>query len=193
MKYKLMIQSLSPLALLTMIKNFNFVTIDSAGVKLDFSSFILANIQLIIVQSFCLLWIFLGLMFILSFNAFKYSDRKGGYSVSIVNKKEGDSLNFFLTLILPLLIDNINTWQGMLLFFTILFLIWGLLSNTNLYYANPVLSLFGYRIFEIEFPMNKEKEGKRYVALSRGDIDVNHNVEYKEISDEVLFLKGMNK
>ena len=193
MKYKLMIQSLSPLALLTMIKNFNFVTVDLSGVKLDFSSFVLSNLQLIIVQSFCLLWIVLGLIFILSFNAFKYSDRKGGYSIAIVNKREGDSLNFFLTLILPLLIDDINTWHGVLLFFAILLLIWGLLSNTNLYYANPVLSLLGYRIFEIEFSMNKEKEGKRYVALSRGDIDVNHNVEYKEISDEVLFLKGMNK
>ena len=193
MKYKLMIQSLSPLALLTMIKNFDFVTVDSSGDKIDTCSILLTNLPLIIVMMFCLIWLILAFAFLLSFNAFKYADRKGGYSVVIVDKKEGDSLNFFLTLILPLLIDNIDTWREVILFLTILLLTWGLLSSTKLFYANPVLSLLGYRISEIEFPKNKEKNGKRYIALSRGAIDIKHNIEYKEISDEVLFVKGMRK
>ena len=39
MKYKLMIQALSPLALLTIIKNFSFIVRDECGKNLDTASF----------------------------------------------------------------------------------------------------------------------------------------------------------
>lgn len=193
MKQKLMIQSLSPLALLTIIKNFSFVLCDNTGQKLGVSEFIMANLPLLIVMSFCALWLVLAAAFLISFNAFKYADRKGGFSISIVEQREEDSLNFFLTLILPLIIDDLNTWQGLILFFVIIALIWGLLSNTKLFYANPILALLGYRIATIAFIENQEKDESTYIAISRGKLDEKNNVEYKDITKEVMFVKGMKK
>lgn len=188
-----MIQSLSPLALLTIIKNFSFVLCDNTGQKLGVSEFIMANLPLLIVMSFCALWLVLAAAFLISFNAFKYADRKGGFSISIVEQREEDSLNFFLTLILPLIIDDLNTWQGLILFFVIIALIWGLLSNTKLFYANPILALLGYRIATIAFIENQEKDESTYIAISRGKLDEKNNVEYKDITKEVMFVKGMKK
>ena len=191
MKQKLMIQSLSPLALLTIIKNFSFVLCDNAGQELDAAEFIKANLPLLIVMSFCALWLVLAAAFLVSFNAFKYADRKGGFSIAIVEQREEDSLNFFLTLILPLIIEDLNTWPGLILFFVIIALIWGLLSNTKLFYANPILALLGYRIATIAFIENQEKGESTYIAISRGKLDDKNNVEYKDITKEVMFVKGM--
>lgn len=193
MKRKLMIQSLSPLALLTIIKNFAFVIYDSEDQKLKVTDFITANLPLLIVISFCAIWLILAATFLISFNAFKYADRKSGFSISIIEHREEDSLNFFLTMILPLLIDDLNTWQGLILFFVIIALIWGLLSNTKLFYANPILALLGYRISEIAFIENEEKGEGTYIAISRGTLNDNHNIEYKDITKEVLFVKVMKK
>jgi len=193
MKQKLMIQSLSPLALLTIIKNFSFKLCNNAGQKLGVAEFITANLPLLIVISFCALWLVLAAAFLVSFNAFKYADRKGGFSIAIVEQREEDSLNFFLTLILPLIIDDLNTWPGLILFFVIIALIWGLLSNTKLFYANPILALLGYRIATIAFIENQEKGESTYIAISRGTLNDKHNIEYKDITKEVLFVKGMKK
>ena len=191
MKRKLMIQSLSPIALLTIIKNLSFVGENDTGEKLTKCAFIQANLPLLIVISVCVLWILLAICFLISFNVFKYADKKGAFSIAIIEEKDEDSLNFFLTLVLPLLIDNVNTWQGMTLFFVILILTWGLMANTRLFYANPILSLLGYRITEIAFLANQGKTKDSYIAISRGALGVKHNVEYKDITEDVLFVKGM--
>ena len=188
MKCKLMIQALRPLALLTIIKNFSFIVRDECGKNLDTASFISANLPLLIILAICVVWILFAAAAFLWFNSFRFSDRKGGYTIKIKCKKEEDSLNFFMTLILPLLIDDVNTWQGAILFIVIIALIWGLLASTNLFFANPILSILGYRCYEVFFPESKEKSKKDYIAITRGDFDDTHNTEYKEITDEVLFV-----
>ena len=193
MKQKLMLQSLSPLALLTIIKNFSFISYDNIGQNLDPVLFIERNLPLLIVMLFCVLWIILAIWYLIIFNVFKYADRKSGFSISNIKQREDDSLNFFLTLILPLLIDDLNTWQGMFLFFTVTLLIWGLLSKTKLFYANPVLALLGYYIAEISFKENKEKQNNSYIAIYRGKLEEDDFVEYKDITEEVLFVKEMKQ
>lgn len=193
MKKQLMIQSLSPIALLTIVKNWSFIIKDDEGVNLALKEFVCANLPLLCIILLCVIWCVLAIVFIISFNAFKYADRKQGYSIAVVEKKEDASLNFFFTLILPLVIDNLNTWQGVITFFLILIFTWLLMARTKLFYANPVLSIIGYHVTEIAFVENKEKGNSTYVAISYGEIDEKHNVEYKDITKDVLFVKGMKK
>ena len=131
MKKQLMIQSLSPIAVLTIIKNWCFVTEDKNGTTLALKEFVCANLPLLSIMLFCAIWCILAVVFIISFNAFKYADRKSGYSITVVEKKEDASLNFFFTLILPLIIDNLNTWQGAATFLLILIFTWLLMARTH--------------------------------------------------------------
>lgn len=176
MKYKLMIQALSPLALLTIIKNFSFIVRDECGKNLDTASFISANLPLLIILAICVVWILFAAAAFLWFNSFRFSDRKGGYTIKIKCKKEEDSLNFFMTLILPLLIDDVNTWQGAILFIVIIALIWGLLARTNLFFANPVLSILGYRCYEVFFPESKKK-AKKIILQLHAEISTIHIIQ----------------
>lgn len=57
MKYKLTIQALSPLALLTILKNFSFIVRDECGKNLDTASFISTNLPLLIILVICVVWI----------------------------------------------------------------------------------------------------------------------------------------
>ena len=48
----------------------------------------------------------------ISFTAFRWTDKKQGYQLSSFVEKEDASLNFFMTMIIPLLIDDVGTIQG---------------------------------------------------------------------------------
>lgn len=191
MKFKLMIQSLSPLALLTIIRNFSFVTTTCVGFTLGLKDFILENIILLIVLLFCLIWVILALVFFISFGAFKWNDKEGGYEICSVVEKEDAGLNFFITLIIPLLLDDVNTLQGALSSAIVVLLICILLYKTNLFYANPVLALLGYRVYEFSFKQNEKYGDKQLVGLCKGKLTENRSVEYKRITDKVIYIKGM--
>ena len=191
MKTKLMIQSMSPLALLTIINNFSFQTNTVDGTRFSCTEFICNNAVLLFVMLFCAIWVILGLLFFLSFGLFRWTGKRDGYSICSVSENEEASLNFFLTLIIPLLLDNVATCQGAITFFAILFIICLLLSKTRLFYANPILTILGYHIYEFKFVDNNEFGCEKLVGLCKGNVKNGQSIEYKKITDNVLYIKGM--
>lgn len=191
MKFMLMIQSLSPLALLTIIRNFCFVTTDKNGVALSFCDFVQANWTSLIILSLCLCWLLGATICFLIFGAFRYTDKKTGFTVKNVTEQEDAGLNFFMTLVLPLLIDDIASIQGALSFLVIVIMILILLSKTNLFYANPILSILGYRIYEFHFDNNSDFSDEIIIGIAHGKIQDHQCIEYKKINEKVLYVKGM--
>ncbi len=191
MKKKLIILSLSPLAFLTIIRNFNFTTSNSQGATFPIFEFFLYNRILIIVLSCCFLWLVSSFIIFIEFNAFKWADKKSGYEVIILEDKEDASLNFFLTLIIPLLLDDVVSLQGALTFAFLILLILLLLYRTNLFYANPILALLGYKVYRFKFKDNPEMLAECYIGLSNGAIS-NNGIEYKKITNNVIYIKEMS-
>ncbi len=103
-------------------------------------------------------------------------------------------MNFFMTLIIPLLIDDVGTIQGATTFLIIVVMMCALLSKTHLYYANPVLAILGYRVYEVQFKSNPDFGRERCLAVVKGSLSKNlGSVEYKIINDTVLYMKEMKK
>ena len=106
MKHSLMLQSLSPLALLTIIRNFSFqMSVSEFSLNLaTLDEFFRLNSVLIVVFIYVLHGFLphYGRSFL--YTAFKWTDKKKGYQLSSFEEKEDASLNFFMTLIIPLLI-----------------------------------------------------------------------------------------
>ena len=190
MKRKLMIQSLSPLALLTIIRNFNFITLAGDGSLLSTTEFLQVNMVLLFVMGVSFLWVMVSVLFYLDFLAFKWSGKKGGFEIRNLEEKEEASLNFFLTLIIPLLIDDLYRIQSAVSFLLVVVMICILLSRTSLFYANPILLILGYRVFEFEFLENSKHKG-RCIGIAREDLKEVKCIEYKKISGDILFVKGM--
>ena len=192
MKSRLMIQSLSPLALLTIIRNFSFITTDLAGNKLSAPMFIQENICLLLIMVFCLAWILSALWCFIQFKAFYFTDKETGYSVISVHEDEDAGLNFFITLIIPLLLDDVDSIQGALTFLIIVLMLCALLARTNLFYANPVLTLIGFRVYRFQFARNTNFT-QECIGLCYGTIDEQSSIEYKKITDRVLYIRRMTK
>lgn len=192
MKFKLMIQSLSPLALLTIIRNFKFVNINADGSELGIIEFASANKIMLMVIFLCSVWILLSIWYYQEFKAFKWTDKKSGYQLKMVEENEEASLNFFLTIIIPLLIDDIGSIQGAITFFLIVMILMGLLYKTKLFYANPVLSMFGYHFYEFEFLKNEKEPGK-FVGISQTELKEGIMVEYKKINEKVMYIRSIEK
>lgn len=195
LKHSLMLQSLSPLALLTIIRNFSFqkppANIDSSA--LYWGEFFRLNMVLIIVFLLCAVWIIAAAWSFVSFSAFKWTDKKKGYLLKSYEEKEDASLNFFMTMIIPLLIDDVGTIQGAATFFIIVVMMCALLNRTTLYYANPVLAILGYRVYEIQFQENKDFDGK-CIGVVKGKFPDNlGSIEYKTITENVLYVKEMKE
>lgn len=67
-------------------------------------------------------------------------------------------------------------------------------DKTHLYYANPVLAILGYRVYEITFKSNPDFNNEICLAVVKGRFLKNPStVEYKVINDTVLYMKEMNK
>ena len=109
-------------------------------------------------------------------------------------EKEDASLNFFLTMIIPLLIDDVDTIQGAITFLIIVVLMCVLLGRTNLFYANPVLSLLGYRIYTFSFVDNSKYGEKTCIGVVQGKLNDNAgNIEFKPIDGNVLYVKEITR
>ena len=193
MKTKLMILSLIPLAFLTIIRNFSFVMKSSEGSTLSICDFFTTNFVLSIVMACCLIWTIAAVCFYISFCAFKWADKKSGYEINLAEDREDASLNFFLTLIIPLLLDDVGSIQGALTFASIVTLICLLLYRTSLFYANPILALLGYHVYTFKFTANSEFKEQECIGVSKGVVTGLASIEYKKITDKVLYIREMKK
>ena len=148
MKKQLIILSLSPLFLLTILQYFPFEKFGCVVGNLFNIQMIYKHLPLYIGMWICLIWVIVSLIIFIKFVCFQRYDVVGGYEVKDIKEEKDAGLNFFLTLILPLLVNDISTWNGLLLMIFLGVIIICLLSKTNLYYQNPVLIILKYKVYK---------------------------------------------
>lgn len=70
-----------------------------------------------------------------------------------VESKNGDYLVFITTCILPLLPFDTSDINQLLLIFAIIISFGFILIRTDMYYTNPTLAIFGYKLYEVSFEL----------------------------------------
>ena len=117
-----------------------------------------------------------------------------GDKIEIDEQLTDSGVTFFMTFVFPLLLDDLTTIRGFVLFMGILILVFLLLWKTNLYYQNPILTILGYRVYRINF---LEETGRnynlKYIAISKEALDASKIVKWKHITDDVLLVYNKNK
>lgn len=118
--------------------------------------------------------------------------RSAGEQVIIDEDKRDSGASFVVTFILPLLIEDINTVRGMLVFGALLWLIIKLLTKSNLFYQNPVLILLGYECFAFKFvnpARDIENPDVVYIGITKGrKISTEPAIKRKYIADDVFLI-----
>lgn len=86
--------------------------------------------------------------------------------------------------------DDLDKPRGFIVFVILMVMLFALMWKTNLYYQNPVLTILGYEIFSFEFETTQlvEYREKECIGITRGKVEVGHNIKRQIISDNVLLV-----
>lgn len=201
MKRKLIMQSFAPLFLILLVKYYNhelfrllisFIVILIQTPTVAFGKAIHHPMFItVLLEIFCLLWILYSLYAIRSFSASQRANFTSQGEALVSIKKIPDSgMTFFMTYVLPLAMDNLNTDKGLLVFIILMAMLFALMWKTNLYYQNPVLTILGYEIFSFQFESTEMSEyrNKECIGITRGTVRTGHSIKRQRISDNVFLV-----
>lgn len=99
-------------------------------------------------------------------------------------KKENTSaetLNYILTILLAILSITTFSWN-LLILFLLIYLIY---ISGSIYYLQPLLMLFGYRVFKCQIEGNNE-----VMIITKEHITQNRKYTFHELFDSTYILKG---
>lgn len=147
----------------------------------------------LLVSIFALGWILYAFLVYKGFEGIHCTNfRSAGEQVLMGEDKTDGGVSFLVSFVLPLLIEDINTVRGMMVFGVLLWLIIKLLTKSNLFYQNPVLLLLGYQCFSFKF-VNPAKDIENpdgvYIGITKGrKIATEPSVKRKYIADDVFLI-----
>lgn len=204
LKRCLVLQSFAPLFLLLTIKYLDIslyirliqkfvIVFQKTGMRVlsvvvkhsSFGSFIISIISII--------WLILAVIIALGFKGIQEASFQSSGEKIIINDLPNDGgATFLVTYVLPLLIDDVDSIRGLIVFLTMLIMVILLLTRSNIFYQNPVLTAMKYRIFSFEFinPSDDISNPKgTYIGITyKTLIDEKKIIKRKYISDGVFLI-----
>ena len=136
----------------------------------------------------CVLWCIISVFFYIYFRFLVSFGGNGGFTIEEIHEDKEAGMNYLLALIAPLLIGDLNEWQNTVAFVIIFLIIFILLMKTELLYANPGLTLLGYHVYKLTFSDNHDI-AQQCIAISTVEITCENTIEYKKITNSVVFTK----
>lgn len=201
MKRKLIMQSFAPLFLILLVKYFDcelcrllisflkmlfYTPIAALNRAVHHSLFITMLLEI-----FCLIWVIYSAYGIKSFNASQRANfTSKGESLKDIVKISDSGVTFFMTYVLPMAMDDLNTFKGIFVFGILMAILFALMWKTNLYYQNPVLTVLGYEVFSFQFETTQlsEYRDKECIGITRGIVRTEHSIKRQKISDNVFLI-----
>ena len=200
----LIMQSFLPLTVLLFIKHFK---ISMCMLVFDFTSQLFhgdlavfrkalehESFLIFIVLTGCVFWFIRGILSVYQFRNVQNANFIEGDKITVNSISSDSGLIFFVTFIVPLVMDNIGKANEFLVFICLTFMVILLMNKSNLYYQNPVLTILGYTTFQFEFVTKSgdSQSKKDLIGLTYGKIDENKIIKYQLISDNVYLVYNRN-
>lgn len=200
----MIIQSFAPLFLLLAIKYSHICTYYRlicdlfAKIKNDSWETIITSIQHpsfggLVVFIVSIVWLVVTTFVALGFKGIQNDNFiSAGEQIVVVERETDGGAVFLVTYVLPLLMDYIDNWRGLLVFFVLLLIVIMLLIHSKCFYNNPMLSLLQYKTYTFKF-VNPEKDikdaEKEYIAITHSEeLPEKATIRRKYIMDDVFLI-----
>jgi hypothetical protein len=116
--------------------------------------------------------------------------KDGPFKVIEVDDKNADHLVFLATYVIPLLSFNLDTPRQIVSLVITLTLIGAIYVRTNLFYANPTLSLLGFKIYTVKFEQGGAGAPPgSAVLIAREEIDTGTSVNVLRLDKSIFFAR----
>lgn len=113
------------------------------------------------------------------------------YTIIRMTRDRNSSLNFIITNVFPLIALDLNNIGTMIFTLIVLIIITILFFKNNLFLYNPILEIWGYKLYNLELEENNEKETTKNVVsktlVSCKTIPLNTKLKVIEFKDDILF------
>lgn len=205
MKRTLIMQSFAPLFLILLVKHFDTKLFHLCEMflkhirKMPKETLIrMINHPLFItvfLEIFCLSWVLYSAYSIRKFVASQRADFVSqGESLIEIAKISDSGVTFFMTYVLPMAMDDLDTLKGLIVFGILMVMLFTLMWKTNLYYQNPVLTVLGYEVFSFKFETTQliEYREKECIGITRGKVRNGKTIKRQKISDNVFLVYEEN-
>lgn len=186
LKIKLYILSLTLLFVCFIILNFKLS--DSFDITNYKSWLILASDN--ILSIFSLFMLAYNILILKYFNYLLEGSTDIPFEITKIENINHEHIAFLTTYIIPLISLNINldNIRQILMAFFLLFVTGIIYIKTNLFYANPILAIFGFYIYRAD-GLFKNGERKNIILLSKQKIDIGEKVPYMVLDEKVYFVR----
>lgn len=165
-KFSLFISAYTPLFLIIILKyiDFNFINPCSITIILIYSiPIIISNLIWIIIFKITKEW------------------TKQTFTVKKSVDRTSDALNYVIAYIIAFIGFQFIKWQDWVSFIILLIVICFIYINSNLIFVNPLLNVFGYKIYDIEV----EEGGNIILITKKKSIKINEKIKMRFLSDNI--------
>ncbi|MFZ6845542.1 anti-phage protein KwaA [Undibacterium sp. RuTC16W] len=138
----------------------------------------------------CVIVLLVSVGFYIAFIRIIEGAKNGPFKVIEIEDKTADHLVFLATYVIPLLSFNLDTLRQIVSLVITLLLIGAIYVRTNLFYANPTLSLLGFKICTVKFEQSGEGVPTgTAVLIAREDIDLDSRVNMLRLDKNIFFAR----
>lgn len=141
-----------------------------------------------LLELICIIWIIWSVITIVQFRSIQnFGFNSQGETIYSVEDVSDSSVMFFMTFVLPMVLDDIGSPQGLILFLFIIVLLCVLMWKTNLYYQNPVLTILGYKILQFQFKNTELQafKGRECIGITRGNWFKNEDSSVESLKESI--------
>jgi hypothetical protein len=143
-------------------------------------------LEIAIVNYLPLICVGLLLISIIFYFRFKFlinGSKQGPKSVDAIENKGAEHLVFLATYIIPLVGFALENNRQVINLGITLFILGAIYVKTNLFYANPTLSLLGFKIFGAKI------DGKDVILISISDIEIGDAINFMPLDKKIFFAR----
>jgi len=135
------------------------------------------------ISGICLFLFFISLFFYYRFKFIIDGAKDGPEIVESIDDKGTEHLVFLATYIIPLAGFGLDEVRKEIILAIILVFLGVIYIKTNLFYANPTLSLLGFKIFTARI------NNKDVILISTEEIEVGDSINYMPLDKKVFFAR----
>lgn len=163
------------------------------GSDWEFIGWIVFLQQGVAIPIICGMLIFFSLLFSLWLLQWNRGSKMGPVTEVSYKNVSGDVMSFVASYFFPLVSFNLGaTWQHTVVLAILFVLIGAIYIKADIYYCNPTLMLFGFRVYEAEGRVNKNGIYKQ-VVISWGKLSDGDDIKYIPIDDRTSFAYRIKK
>lgn len=145
-----------------------------------------------IIPIICLMAIGIGIFSYFDFKFQMKGSPELSFQIEVIENIDYEHLTFLTTYIIPLVCFQFKELRYLLVFGIILVVIGIIYVRTDLFYANPTLAIFKYRIFKVNGKFRNGEIRENRILISKDKLTQGDRVKYLKLDERIYYAYKTN-